>query len=72
MSTSAQATMHNAARYQAEQIGSDLGQALTTGQSLATTLLVQRANCSLSRDTAAAIVHDQLLDHPEWVGMGTL
>ncbi|WP_167394560.1 methyl-accepting chemotaxis protein [Xanthomonas codiaei] len=72
LSTSAQATMQNAARYQAEQIGSELGQALTTGQSLATTMLVQRASGGLSRDTAAAIVHDQLLDHPEWVGMGTL
>ncbi|WP_042811022.1 methyl-accepting chemotaxis protein, partial [Xanthomonas citri] len=72
LSASAQATMQNAARYQAEQIGSDLGQALTTGQSLATTLLVQRANGGISRDSAAAVVHDQLLDHPEWVGMGTL
>ncbi|WP_372184398.1 methyl-accepting chemotaxis protein [Xanthomonas axonopodis] len=72
LSASAQATMQNAARYQAEQIGSELGQALTTGQSLATTLLVQRANGGISRDSAAAVVHDQLLDHPEWVGMGTL
>ncbi len=72
LSTSAQATMQNAARYQAEQIGSELGQALTTGQSLATSLLVQRANGGISRDTAAAVIHDQLQDHPEWVGMGTL
>ncbi|MEA9565215.1 methyl-accepting chemotaxis protein [Xanthomonas sp. WHRI 8932A] len=72
LSASAQATMQNAARYQAEQIGSELGQALTTGQSLATSLLVQRANGGISRDTAAAVIHDQLQDHPEWVGMGTL
>ena len=72
LTASAQATMQNAARYQAEQIGSELGQALTTGKSVATTLLVQRANNSIDRDTAAAVVHDQLQDHPEWVGMGTL
>ncbi|MEA9608606.1 methyl-accepting chemotaxis protein [Xanthomonas campestris pv. plantaginis] len=69
---SAQTSMQSAARYQAEQIGSELGQAFTTGQSVASALLAQRANGGISRDAAAAIVHDQLQNHPEWVGMGTL
>ncbi|WOB49243.1 methyl-accepting chemotaxis protein [Xanthomonas hydrangeae] len=69
---SAQTTMQNAARYQAEQIGNELGQAFTTGQSVASALLAQRAHGGVSRDAAAAIVHDQLQNHPEWVGMGTL
>ncbi|KAB7771937.1 chemotaxis protein [Xanthomonas maliensis] len=68
----AQITMRNAAHAQAEQIASELDQALTTGQAVATTLLVQRGNRSLDRQTAAALVHDQLQNHPEWVGMGTL
>ncbi|PPT84306.1 chemotaxis protein [Xanthomonas arboricola pv. zantedeschiae] len=69
---SAQTTMQNAARYQAEQIGSELGQAFTTGQSVASALLAQRAHGGVSREAASAIVHDQLQNHPEWVGMGTL
>ncbi|MCM5550775.1 methyl-accepting chemotaxis protein, partial [Xanthomonas hortorum pv. pelargonii] len=72
LNASAQATMQNAAHFQAEQIGGELGQAFTTGKALATTLLVQRANGTINRETAAAVVHDQLQDHPEWVGMGTL
>ena len=72
LNASAQATMQNAAHFQAEQIGGELGQAFTTGKALATTLLVQRANGTINRETAATVVHDQLQDHPEWVGMGTL
>ncbi|PPV04871.1 chemotaxis protein [Xanthomonas bromi] len=72
LSASAQATMQNAARYQAEQVSNELGQAFTTGQAVANALLTQRANAGISRDAASAIVHDQLQDHPEWVGIGTL
>ncbi|QJD67628.1 HAMP domain-containing protein [Xanthomonas campestris pv. badrii] len=69
---SAQSTMQNAARHQAEQVANELGQAFTIGQSVASTLLAQRGNGGISRDAASAIVHDQLKNHPEWVGMGTL
>ncbi|WOB28376.1 MULTISPECIES: methyl-accepting chemotaxis protein [Xanthomonas] len=69
---SAQTTMQSVARFQAEQVGNELGQAFVAGQSVASALLAQRAHGGISRDAAAAIVHDQLQDHPEWVGMGTL
>ncbi|EGD08261.1 methyl-accepting chemotaxis protein [Xanthomonas vesicatoria] len=69
---SAQTTMQSVARFQAEQVSNELGQAFVAGQSVANALLAQRAHGGISRDAAAAIVHHQLQNHPEWVGMGTL
>ncbi|MCC8557150.1 hypothetical protein LN533_01020 [Xanthomonas vesicatoria] len=69
---SAQTTMQSVARFQAEQVSNELGQAFVAGQSVASALLAQRAHGGISRDAAAAIVHHQLQNHPEWVGMGTL
>ena len=65
-------TMQSEAQAEALRVSGDLSSAFATSQALAQNLLVQRAAGTLSRATVAAVIHQQVQVHPEWVGFGTL
>jgi len=65
-------TMESQAQAEALRVSADLAKASATSQTLVQSLLVQRAQGTLTRATVAAIFQQQLQAHPEWVGIGTL
>ncbi|MBB3274591.1 MULTISPECIES: methyl-accepting chemotaxis protein [unclassified Pseudoxanthomonas] len=69
---SAQTSMQNLAQAEAERISGDLERAFSTNETLRDSFLSQRAHAGLDRGTASAIIRQQLVTHPEWVGVGTI
>ena len=69
---SAQQSMQNLARFEAQQIAGDLERAFSTNETLRDSFLSQRAQGGLDRATASAVIRQQLVSHPEWMGVGTI
>jgi len=69
---SSRRTMESQAEAESRRVGADLAAAFSTSQALADSLVVQHRAATLSRATAAQVLHQQLQSHPEWVGLGTL
>ncbi|WP_411834785.1 methyl-accepting chemotaxis protein [Pseudoxanthomonas mexicana] len=67
-----QASMENLARLEAERISAELGSAHDTARTLASVLLAQRRQGTLTREDAAQLVRSQIEAHPEWIGVSTL
>ncbi|MFT4246761.1 MAG: cache domain-containing protein, partial [Pseudomonas sp.] len=64
--------MENLAKLESQRIASEMDQALSAGQAIASNFLAQRGAGGLDRGIASEIVHRELQAHPQWVGMGTL
>ena len=69
---SAHGSLENLAQLEAERIAGELSRAFDSNDVLAGSLITQHADGSLDRAHASAIFRQQLLAHPEWVGVGTL
>src|SRR5690606_12051597 len=68
----AKISMQNLAQAEAGQIAGDLERAFSTNEALRNSFLSQRALGGLDRGTASAIIRQQLVAHPEWIGVGTI
>ncbi|MXV08960.1 MULTISPECIES: methyl-accepting chemotaxis protein [unclassified Xanthomonas] len=66
------AMLREAARHEASEISSDIGSAFDAGATLANTFRIQRGANGVSRDSAAAVLHEQLRLHKRWLGISTL
>ena len=69
---SSQETLESLAGQEAQRISSELAGAYDTAQVLAHTLRLQRQQGILDRESAAALIRDQLEAHPEWLGVSTI
>jgi len=69
---SSQDTMRNLAGLEAQRVSAELGEAYDTANTLATTLRLQHQQGILTRPGVSALLKQQLLAHPEWVGVSTL
>ncbi|MGN6222319.1 PDC sensor domain-containing protein, partial [Pseudoxanthomonas sp.] len=69
---SAHESMQNLARFEAQRISGDLGRAFSTNETMRENFLSQRAHGGLDRGTASAVIRQQLVAHPEWIGVGTI
>ncbi|GGD41655.1 methyl-accepting chemotaxis protein [Pseudoxanthomonas indica] len=69
---SAHGSLENLAQLEAARISSDLTRAFDTNDALANALLTQRADGGLERKRASMLMHNQLVAHPEWTGVGTI
>ena len=69
---SAQGSLENLAQREAERIASDLTRAFDTNDALVNNLLTERAAGAVDRKRTSELMHNQILAHPQWVGVGTL
>jgi methyl-accepting chemotaxis protein/methyl-accepting chemotaxis protein-1 (serine sensor receptor) len=70
--SSSQDAMRNLAGLEAQRVSAGLGEAYDTATTLAGTLRLQQQQGILTRQAVSALLKQQLLAHPEWVGVSTL
>lgn len=66
------ASMGNLARLEAQRIADEMGRAFTTSETLADSLLTDRANGAVDRSLTSEELHRVLQAHPQWTGVGTM